>query len=69
MCQGTVTTITPPVTVVCSSATVTTMTLTIAPVPMQLASASVQHDVALPPPLILRDTIRGVAGLTTMPHQ
>ena len=34
-----------------------------------LDAASGRYDVVLPPPLILRDTIRGVVGLATVPQQ
>ena len=36
---------------------------------MHLAVASVQHDVVLPPPLILRHTIRGDIGLAFVPQK
>ena len=58
-----------PVTVVCSSALVTTVTVTVAFPCVQLATALCQHDVALPPSLILRSTVRGVVGLGTVPQQ
>ena len=68
MCQVTVTTAAPPMTVVCSSPAPITMTVAMAPT-VNLA-ALYQHDVILLPPLILRDTVRGSVGLTTMPlHQ
>ena len=69
MSQVTVTTTTSHVTVVCSSASTTTMTVIVAPTSMGLPVASGQHDVNLLPPLIPRDTINGIAGLTTVLQQ
>ena len=54
-------TTTPPVTVVCSGASVLLMTITMAPTLMGLPATQGQHDVVLLPLLILRDT-RGVVG-------
>ena len=34
-----------------------------------LAAASGHHEVVLPTPLILRDTMRGVVGLTSVPEK
>ena len=62
------TTITPPVTVVCSRASPVTMTVTIAPTCMGLA-ASGQHDVVLLLQVIPKDTLRGSVGLATVPPQ
>ena len=45
------------------------MTVTIAPTSIGLAVALSQHDVVLLPPLILRDTMKGVVGLTTVQQQ
>ena len=63
MFQFTVTTTTPPVTVLCSRAIAITVTLT--PVAVDLA-VSGQPEVVLPPQLLPGDTIRGYAGLTTV---
>ena len=49
-------------TVVWSSASATVMNVVMAPTSIDPAAASEQHDV-LPPPQILRDTIRHVVGL------
>ena len=44
----------------------TTVTVIMAPASLVLSAALGQHDVVLPPPLILKGTITGVAGLPTM---
>ena len=64
MSQVIVTTTTPPVTVVASAST-PAVTVRMASTSMGLA-ASDQHDMVLPLSLILRDTIRGTIGLTTV---
>ena len=69
MCQVTVTTTTSPVTVSCSSASTTTITVTMAPTFMVLASALGQHDIVLTPPIIPRDTVRGVVDLYIVLHE
>ena len=48
-----------------SSASIKTMTLMMAPTSMSLA-AVLSHDLALPAPLIPRDTLRDVVGLATL---
>ena len=65
MSQVTVTTTTYTVTVVCSGALLFTMTAILAPTSMGQTTLG-QHDVVLPTHLILRDTVRDSAGLTTM---
>ena len=50
---------------VVSSAMTTTVTAMMTLISTELAEALGQHNVALPPALIPRDTIRGVAGLTS----
>ena len=65
MFQVTATTTTPPVTVLCSSSSSITMIVTMTPTAVDLV-ASGQYDVVLPPPLILRETVRGSIGLTTV---
>ena len=62
------TTNTPPVTAVCSSAVTTTMTAVMVPTSTVLAAA-LGHDVVLLPPQILKDTVRGIVGLTTVLQQ
>ena len=64
MFHVTVTTTTPPVTVLSSTST-TTMTVMMAPSPIALTVVS-GHDVVLPPPLILRDTMKGAADFATV---
>ena len=59
------TTTTPPVTVVFSRASPITITVTMALTSMGLATSG-QHDVVLPPQLILRDALRGSVGLVTV---
>ena len=44
------------------------MTVMLAPTSVGQTTAG-QHDVILPPKLILRDTIRGSVGQTTVPQQ
>ena len=61
--QFTATITTPPVTVVCSGASPITMAVTMAP-PLGIA-ASGQHDVVLPPQLILSGLLRCSINLTT----
>ena len=68
MSHVTVTTITPPVTVVCSGAPSITMSVTISPTSVGL-TASGQNDMVLLPQLILSDTMRVSVGLTTLPQQ
>ena len=68
MSQATLTTTTPPVTFVYSSASTKTTTVTMAPTSLGQTAALYQHDV-LPSPLILRDTIRGLVGLATVLQQ
>ena len=68
MSQVTVKMTTPPVIVECSGALTTTMAVTMALISVGLAAASGQHDV-VPPPLIPRDTSRGVVSPVTVPHQ
>ena len=53
----------------CSDASSTTTTVTMAPASVGLAAASDQHDVVLLPLLILKDTLRVLGGLTTVPQQ
>ena len=65
MSAVTATTTTSPVTVVCSKAPPISRTVTKAPTSVGLA-ALCQHDVVLPPQLILRDRMWGLA---TMPQQ
>ena len=62
-------TTTPPVTVVSSGASATIKTVTMASTSRGLAAASGKHDVVLLSPVIPRDTVRGVIGLATVPHQ
>ena len=64
-----VTTTTPPVIVVCSRALTTPSTFMMAVTTVGLSATQDQQDVVLPPPLILRDTIRGVVNLITVPQQ
>ena len=64
--QVTATTTTPPVTVVCSRTI--SMTVTLVPTAVDLTAFG-QHDVVLPPQLILRNTVRGSVCLTTVPQQ
>ena len=61
MCQITVTIITLPVTAVCPHTLTTTTTVTI-------LTDSGKNDVVLPPPLIQVDTVKDVAGSTTVPQ-
>ena len=68
MSPVTAATLSPPVTVLCSRALPVTMIVTIAPTSVGLA-ASDHHDVVWPPQLILRDTMRGSVGLTTLSQQ
>ena len=58
----------PPVTVTCSRVSLLTTTVTLAPTFVDQTKLG-QHDVALLPQLISRDTLRGFVGLTTMPQQ
>ena len=64
MSDVTVTTTTPHVTVICSSVLTLATTVAVHRISVGLAVASGQHDVVLPPPLILRDTMRGVIGIS-----
>ena len=50
----------PPVTGVCSSALTTAMTVASVSIFMGLGTALGKHDVVLPPPQILKDTLRGI---------
>ena len=68
MSQVTVTTTTPPVTVVYSRATLITMTVMLA-VTSEHQMTLGQHDVVLLPQLILKHTVRGSGGHTTMLQQ
>ena len=68
MFQVTATTITEPVTVVCTRASLITMTVTVVPNSVGLA-ASGQHNVVLPPQLILRETMRGSLEHTVVLQQ
>ena len=68
MSEANATTITPPVTAVCSGASSLTMTVTMALTLMGLSATLGQHDKVLPPPMTLRDT-RGVSGLATVLQQ
>ena len=65
----TTTTTTQLVTVVCSGTWTITVTVPIAPTSMGLAAALGPHDVALPPTLIPRETLRGVVGLVNVPQE
>ena len=69
MSQVTVTTTTPPTTVVCSGAATTTKTLTMLPTHEGQEAALCQHDVVVPPYLMLMDTMRCIVGLTTVLQQ
>ena len=82
MSQVTVTTSTPPVTIVCSSTSLITLTVTVASTAVDLVTlgqhyihtavdlaASGQHGVVQPPPFILRDTVRSSVDLATVPQQ
>ena len=64
MSQVTATT-TPPVIVVYSSTSPITVTVTMAPTSV-FSAVLCQHDVALPPQLVLRDIKRGFVGLPTV---
>ena len=68
MYHSTVPATTLPVAVVCSAST-TDMPVMMGPTSMGLA-AVLGHCVVLPPPVILRDTMRGAVGLATVlqPH-
>ena len=66
--QVTLTTATPPVTVACPRTTSITATVIMTVIFVSLAGFG-QHGVVLLPQLILRDTIRGSVGLTTVPQQ
>ena len=66
MFQATVTTTNASVTGVSSSMLTTTMPVTMAPTYTELAAAFGRHEVGLALPLLLRDTIRGIVGLTTV---
>ena len=72
MSQASVTTATttsPPMTIVCSGTSSFLMTVTMTSTLMELSVTLGQHDVFLPPPLMLRDT-RGVVDLTkVLQHQ
>ena len=67
MSTVTTTSTNPPVTIVCSRALLITMTVTMAPTSVGLATLG-QHDVILPPQWIIRDTMRGLSGLATIPQ-
>ena len=64
----TATTTTPPVTVVCSSTLSVFTTVTMAATLMGQPATLGQHNVVLPPLLMLMET-RSVVGLTTMSQQ
>ena len=64
----TITTTTPPVTIVCSGASLITMIGTLGPTSVGQILLG-QWDVVLLPQLILQDTLRDSAGLTHMPQQ
>ena len=64
----TATTTTSPVTVECSRASLIVMTVTLAPTSVDQTILG-QHDMVVLQKLILRDTVRGSAGLTNMPQQ
>ena len=66
--QVSVTTTSPSVTVVGISALTTTMTFTMAVISVGLVAALDKHDWVLLPLLILKDTIRSVIGLATVPY-
>ena len=68
MSQDTVSTTTPPVAVVFCGASTITIHVTMAPTCVGLTALG-QHSVFLPPQLILRDTMRGSAGITNVPQQ
>ena len=59
---------TTPVTVVCSGTSSVLTAVTVAPSIMGLPAMLGQHDVALPPPLTLKES-GGVVGLATVPQQ
>ena len=64
----TTTTVTQPVTVVCCGSSLITVTVMLGPTFVsQMTSGN--HDMFLPPQLIMRNTVRGTAGLSTMPWQ
>ena len=67
MSQVTMTTTTSPVTVVCSGAMLITVMVILAPTSVGQTALG-QHDVVLPPQLILRDTLSDSAGLAIMPQ-
>ena len=69
MSKVTVTTTAPLAAVLCSSASTITITFTMAPTSVGLIAVLGQHEVILPPVLILRGTLRSVAGLVTVPQQ
>ena len=69
MFQVTVITTITPVPAVCSGVSSITMSVTMVPTSVSIAAALGQHDVALPPPVILRDAMRGVADHVTVPQQ
>ena len=69
MSQVTASVISLPVTVVCDSASNTTMTVAIASTSVGLPGSAGQQDVLLPPPLILIDTMRGIVGFIALPQQ
>ena len=68
MSPFTVTATTLPVRIVCFRVSPFTMTVAVASTSVSLAAAT-QHDVVLPPQLILRDTVRGSVSLTTVLQQ
>ena len=69
MSQVTAITMTLSMIFVCSGALPTSMTVTTGPNSMGLAVASDQHDVVLPPLLMLRETVRGGIGFVVVPQQ
>ena len=71
MCQvvATATITTPPVTVVCTGALATTTTTVIASTSLGIPGALGQKNVLPLPPLILVDTIWGVAGFAAWLQQ
>ena len=68
MSPVTTATSTPPVRVVCSRASPIITTVSVATTFVVLV-ASDQHDVVLPPHLIIREKMRGFVGLTTVLQQ
>ena len=59
---ATSTSTTPPVTFMCSRTSPTSMSVTIAAISVVLVALG-EHEVVLPPHLILRDTVKGICQL------